>query len=167
MYNLTVAEAHTFFVGDGQWLVHNITCPPGWTRGRPEPGHKRGAYKFEDTNKQQPYIGKAGPGNIRDRLYKHHKGKTPYHLDDYDNAIWLESEYRTNTTNLNEDEYYRTLERTLMYHESGGDLELLANREWPMNDPKEIAQMKEFFGNLPDFWPSEVPVPPKEFFKKL
>ena len=26
MYNLTVAEAHTFFVGDGQWLVHNDTC---------------------------------------------------------------------------------------------------------------------------------------------
>jgi len=24
MYNLTVDEAHTFFVGDGQWLVHNI-----------------------------------------------------------------------------------------------------------------------------------------------
>jgi hypothetical protein len=23
MYNLTVAGAHTFFVGDGQWLVHN------------------------------------------------------------------------------------------------------------------------------------------------
>jgi hypothetical protein len=23
MYNLTVAQAHTFFVGDGQWLVHN------------------------------------------------------------------------------------------------------------------------------------------------
>jgi hypothetical protein len=22
MYNLTVAEAHTYFVGDGQWLVH-------------------------------------------------------------------------------------------------------------------------------------------------
>ena len=27
MYNLTVAEAHTFFVGDGQWLVHN-QCGP-------------------------------------------------------------------------------------------------------------------------------------------
>jgi hypothetical protein len=27
MYNLTVDEAHTFFVGDGQWLVHN-TCTP-------------------------------------------------------------------------------------------------------------------------------------------
>jgi hypothetical protein len=25
MYNLTVAEAHTFFVGDGQWLVHNCS----------------------------------------------------------------------------------------------------------------------------------------------
>ena len=23
MFNLTVGEAHTFFVGDGQWLVHN------------------------------------------------------------------------------------------------------------------------------------------------
>lgn len=23
MYNLTVEEARTFFVGDGQWLVHN------------------------------------------------------------------------------------------------------------------------------------------------
>ncbi len=23
MYNLTVNEAHTFFVGDGEWLVHN------------------------------------------------------------------------------------------------------------------------------------------------
>ncbi len=23
MYNLTVADAHTYFVGDGQWLVHN------------------------------------------------------------------------------------------------------------------------------------------------
>jgi len=24
MYNLTVDEAHTYFVGDGQWLVHNM-----------------------------------------------------------------------------------------------------------------------------------------------
>ncbi len=26
MYNFTVADAHTYFVGDGQWLVHNV-CP--------------------------------------------------------------------------------------------------------------------------------------------
>jgi hypothetical protein len=25
MYNLSVAEAHTFFVGDGEWLVHNCS----------------------------------------------------------------------------------------------------------------------------------------------
>jgi hypothetical protein len=30
MYNLTVEQAHTFFVGEGQWLVHNTgdSCPP-------------------------------------------------------------------------------------------------------------------------------------------
>ena len=28
MYNLTVDTAHTFFVGQGQWLVHNAgVCP--------------------------------------------------------------------------------------------------------------------------------------------
>jgi hypothetical protein len=27
MYNLTVDEAHTYFVGEGQWLVHNDFCP--------------------------------------------------------------------------------------------------------------------------------------------
>lgn len=26
MYNLTVDTAHTFFVGDGRWLVHNTNC---------------------------------------------------------------------------------------------------------------------------------------------
>jgi hypothetical protein len=33
MYNLTVAQAHTFFVGDGQWLVHNAD----WCRILPRP----------------------------------------------------------------------------------------------------------------------------------
>jgi hypothetical protein len=28
MYNFTVGEAHTYFVGDGQWLVHNDCKPP-------------------------------------------------------------------------------------------------------------------------------------------
>lgn len=28
MYNLTVAGAHTFFVGEQQWLVHNAGCNP-------------------------------------------------------------------------------------------------------------------------------------------
>ncbi|MCE7989393.1 MAG: Rhs family protein [Caldilinea sp. CFX5] len=29
MYNLTVAVAHTFFVGEQQWLVHNCSKRPG------------------------------------------------------------------------------------------------------------------------------------------
>ena len=31
MYNLTVATAHTYFVGDGQWLVHN-SCLDAWAK---------------------------------------------------------------------------------------------------------------------------------------
>ncbi len=31
MYNLTVAEAHTYFVGEGRWLVHNAKC---WEVGK-------------------------------------------------------------------------------------------------------------------------------------
>lgn len=26
MYNFTVGTAHTYFVGDGEWLVHNSNC---------------------------------------------------------------------------------------------------------------------------------------------
>jgi hypothetical protein len=33
MYNLSVDAAHTFFVGEGQWLVHNSWCP---IVGRPQ-----------------------------------------------------------------------------------------------------------------------------------
>lgn len=32
MYNLTVDTAHIFFVGDGQWLVHNTECTPSRIR---------------------------------------------------------------------------------------------------------------------------------------
>jgi hypothetical protein len=32
MYNLSVATAHTFFVGEGRWLVHN-SC--GFSSGKP------------------------------------------------------------------------------------------------------------------------------------
>jgi hypothetical protein len=39
MYNLTVDEAHTFYVGDGQWLVHN-TCQV-FGGGEPSPTGNR------------------------------------------------------------------------------------------------------------------------------
>jgi hypothetical protein len=43
MYNLTVAEAHTYFVGDGEWLVHNacsrvlrthLSVPDEWEQNK-------------------------------------------------------------------------------------------------------------------------------------
>jgi hypothetical protein len=42
MYNLTVADAHTYFVGDGQWLVHN-KCGSIWT-----PSPKKGLSPVEN-----------------------------------------------------------------------------------------------------------------------
>jgi hypothetical protein len=42
MYNLTVADAHTYFVGDGQWLVHN-KCGSIWP-----PNPKKGLSPVEN-----------------------------------------------------------------------------------------------------------------------
>ena len=50
MYNLTVGEAHTFFVGQQGWLVHNDCIsdilqdarPGGRTKGRSQIWHKDG-----------------------------------------------------------------------------------------------------------------------------
>lgn len=43
MYNFTVAVAHTYFVGDRQWLVHNNSCPWG-------NGGRSGTLNFLDNN---------------------------------------------------------------------------------------------------------------------
>ena len=55
MYNLTVAEAHTFFVGDGQWLVHNQCSKKGAINAVGLP--TKGRIRFvppEDWNPTQP-----------------------------------------------------------------------------------------------------------------
>jgi hypothetical protein len=68
MYNLTVAVAHTFFVGDGQWLVHNM-CPVG--RGRapgptidPRTGSEVGRYIVDPNGNTmiEPVGGRTVPG---------------------------------------------------------------------------------------------------------
>jgi hypothetical protein len=41
MYNLTVAEAHTYFVGEHHWLVHNA-CPTGNRGAQPGLGQSGG-----------------------------------------------------------------------------------------------------------------------------
>jgi hypothetical protein len=49
MYNLTVDEAHTFFVGDGQWLVHNTCTLLPYERGGGHHIHAQAAFR-DDPN---------------------------------------------------------------------------------------------------------------------
>ncbi|HRF96443.1 MAG TPA: hypothetical protein PLZ51_14655 [Aggregatilineales bacterium] len=52
VYNLTVDEAHTYFVGDGAWLVHN-NCPPA-NNSNPNPvwvpSPKKGFNELDNAN---------------------------------------------------------------------------------------------------------------------
>ncbi len=50
MYDLTVAGAHTFAVGDGEWVVHNQD--PCWFAPRPT--------KIDDSNLQEIITGQSG-----------------------------------------------------------------------------------------------------------
>lgn len=45
MYNLTVADAHTFFVGDGRWLVHNSCLDDFLSKVTDGRGRNVGHYK--------------------------------------------------------------------------------------------------------------------------
>ncbi len=67
MYNLTVDEAHTFYVGDGQWLVHNM-CPVGeGDSGLVRVGRWMSKSEYEDllaTSRVQP-----GAGNVTSVSY--------------------------------------------------------------------------------------------------
>ena len=54
MYNLTVSTAHTFFVGNGQWLVHN-TCPIfRKAQVTTDPTHAAVSQSFADDLSQSP-----------------------------------------------------------------------------------------------------------------
>jgi hypothetical protein len=58
MYNLTVDTAHTYFVGEGQWLVHNA-CPK-----------KTPNFDDLDTIRPGPYADKSIPARGPDRNFK-------------------------------------------------------------------------------------------------
>lgn len=57
MYNLTIDEAHTFFVGDGQWLVHNVKCDLFIPTSDLRFSQSKAAYHFGD--KTSPLYGKS------------------------------------------------------------------------------------------------------------
>ncbi|PKO12525.1 MAG: hypothetical protein CVU39_23870 [Chloroflexi bacterium HGW-Chloroflexi-10] len=58
MYNLTVNTAHTYFIGEVQWLVHNICKPIGIPQTSSDPTHaavsaaiaQQGSQKFNVVN---------------------------------------------------------------------------------------------------------------------
>jgi hypothetical protein len=84
MYNLTVAAAHTYFVGDGQWLVHNV-CQI----------HHALSKKIQDALDMHPTL--SGTFNREDDLLKFvassdeaHRGYQTWHRQ-YDRQVveWL------------------------------------------------------------------------------
>jgi hypothetical protein len=67
MYNLSVAEAHTFFVGNGLWLVHN-QCAKG------------GTYRLIDpTTGETMYVGRTR--DLSRRAVEHRRDSSKAHLD--------------------------------------------------------------------------------------
>lgn len=154
MYNLTVDEAHTFFVGDGQWLVHN-TC---WETG-PPPG-KYGIYRYKDLKDKlgRMYVGKAT--NLRTRLQTHlNLGD----FEDYDKVQHLELTF---VGDENPGFWLKVAERIVMFNDSNGQLSNLSNEKWPINTPRLLETLKT--RKLPVNWPDELAIPTDpRFFTEL
>ncbi|EFO79004.1 YD repeat-containing protein [Oscillochloris trichoides DG-6] len=73
MYNLTVAGAHTFFVGDEGWLVHNEGCGRKYS---PTRKHKPGGWGTEmdlSDDVAQEVLNQGLPGGRQ--IYGYHNGK--------------------------------------------------------------------------------------------
>ncbi|MCP5099523.1 MAG: hypothetical protein GY943_28540, partial [Chloroflexi bacterium] len=70
MYNFTVATAHTYFVGEGQWLVHNycplkLDSPRAFSRGNKSFSLEQGDSKYGWTHIWERHV-RQGSG---DRLF--------------------------------------------------------------------------------------------------
>jgi hypothetical protein len=72
MYNLTVDEAHTFFVGEGEWLVHNAkACPIPRKQGYNESGRtieRVRERRFEDAQGGAVYGNRAAAWTNKGRF---------------------------------------------------------------------------------------------------
>ncbi len=126
MYNLTVDEAHTFFVGDEGWLVHNIICPPGgwldYQVPQPLPQDPTGQIHHIATDKNQwsdlfrSLFDDAGMDLTRDkwnliRLHGHAGSHYPeYHIYVYDRLTQALGGIPRQTN-----DYRIALQRTLYY----------------------------------------------------
>jgi len=85
MYNLTVDTAQTFFVGEGQWLVHN-SCDPSDIRKIEDHLQKFG---YDDANDSMVKRLKAGEWTPWDQRFAQHELLESKLMDkgiDYDTA---------------------------------------------------------------------------------
>jgi len=147
MYNLTVAEAHTFFVGDGDWLVHNIECK--WESGRPN-AVNRGVYRYINQLDGKPYFGK---GDLLTRFKKHVR-KNEVKPANFEYMILPLSDWAN--ADFDDEFMMLTAERVLMYNKSYGDINLLSNNNWYLNKPQDIAKLRRFFESPPVNWPADL-----------
>jgi hypothetical protein len=87
VYNLRVADLHTYFVGDDGWgwnvWAHNSSpeeCP-GLRKGREKAkkGTKEGIYEFPDQTKKgnPPYVGQSGDMDAREKKHESAGRKKP------------------------------------------------------------------------------------------
>jgi A nuclease family of the HNH/ENDO VII superfamily with conserved AHH len=59
MYNLTVDKAHTFFVGDGQWLVHNCSTKLGKNLGNAPGADYQAHHLIPESQVNHPFVQRA------------------------------------------------------------------------------------------------------------
>ena len=170
MYNLTVDEAHTYFVGEGQWLVHNA-CSSALDRAMGgEVGDDKAAHhlipgQLEKGDKKHPLV---------DRAINH--PTDPWKIDGANNGMHLPStpelsaELNLPLHNTNHNPYTESVKRRLDQLEIEEDTFIRENgRPWTQDELKQklddVAEeyrqrLRELGGGnrvpkdgLPEGWP--------------
>ena len=167
MYNLTVEWVATYLVGDGQWVVHNVNVTPYvWCANKPPTGYF-GVYSFTDVldvAKRAYY----GQGNLKGRLRDHNRGATGRQFLNWKDAQHMIIPYTDNISGiLDLKEYLEAAERVLMYNASGGDINLLANDIWQLNNVGDIAKLRRFFENPLTAWVEAGLIPANDKFYRI
>jgi hypothetical protein len=138
MYNLTVAEAHTFFVGEDGWLVHNCSAPApgevidGRYVGDPKevfnsPKPISGIYEYKDQTGNW-YVGKAE--DLHARMKQHLAPNDPHVLASVDEFVFTPLPYNKSARTLEIGKTIRVLQLRNMGYTVNND-GLLAQNLWP------------------------------------
>jgi hypothetical protein len=173
MYNLTVDDAHTFFVGTGDWLVHN-EC--NWINGQPQ-NDVAGIYEFQDQillthGLNRIYVGSSRM--IRTR-FQQHIGNRLINFDGF--LRYLEIPQPKNLwrglqdTNLRIVEQIRILQyggvenlaNSYRYNTETQTMERYYSNPMAYRDPRNRARIIDFVNNNPLELPAEILRLPDDF----